>query len=71
MEFETKVFPLDEKLPSELRQLEEEGWQLVNGVKPVAVYFVGRVVAPRAMASEGGITIDDSKVSIIRARKES
>ena len=79
MEIEHKVvcLPIDEKQMEILQGLEKEGYQLVPGVTPVAVYHLVRakpavVSEPAGPVSEpstsGGpqfkFTIDDSKIFV-------
>jgi hypothetical protein len=68
MEFAVKILEFDDSLPQQLAALEAEGWQLLTGTKPVVIYQVGRI-KNTSMAAQGGISIDDSKVTIIRAGK--
>jgi hypothetical protein len=69
-----KVFPLDQDLERNLQQMTAEGWMMLPGVMPVAIYHVVKMqgVLP---AGEGGehavkptvaITIDETKVKILR-----
>lgn len=74
MEFESeiKVIPLDDNLPAELAKLAEQGWQTAPGVKPVVLYHLVRIRNPQTLTDIGikpQITIDDSKVGIIRGDK--
>ncbi len=69
IEFSLKIFPMDENLQQELAKLEREGWQSVPGLKPAVSYVMFRAaVAQQQSTSEGkgGITVDDSKVHIVR-----
>jgi hypothetical protein len=60
----TKTMAITPDIEQELRQLATEGWEVVPGSMPVAVYHLRR--RPFG-AGQGGVAIDDSKVSIIRA----
>jgi hypothetical protein len=75
MEVEHKVVcvPIDENHQGELEALEKQGYQLIPGIPPVAVYHLAR---PKpAVQAEGGqitnsdgpqfkLTIDDSKIFV-------
>lgn len=66
VEHDVKVIPIDENLQAEVQKLATEGWEMVAGVKPVAVYHVARVKRPSAGAGFGKLHIDDSKVGILK-----
>ena len=71
VEHSVKVFPLDQDLESNIKAMSAEGWIMLPGVVPVAIYHVLRMVGAMPV-SEGAaqpfaqITIDDTKVPLIR-----
>jgi hypothetical protein len=66
VEFSMKIIPL-ENLQQELEKLQREGWQMVPGMPPTVSYPMARVVQQAATnEGKGGITVDDSKVHIVR-----
>ena len=71
VEHAVKVLPIDNELQQEVKKLEGEGWELMPGVLPVAVYHVVRVKnKPQfAQSAQGTMGLDDSKVSILRDGK--
>lgn len=70
IEYDVKVFPIDEALQEKVTELAAQGWELIPGIKPVAVYHVARnkdrPPAPAGVGM-GRLTIDDSKVQVIKA----
>ncbi len=69
MEFKTVSIPVDNTLQNELLRLHEEGWRLVGGCTPMAVYALCREPAPlptSAMAL-GKLEVDESKVFVVKA----
>lgn len=70
VEFTQKTLPFDNNLEAELKKMEAEGWQLMQGVMPTITYVLWRAQAqPQSVVSNqgyGSITIDDSKVHIIK-----
>ena len=66
IEHEVKVIPIDENYQPTLLRLQGEGWEMVPGVKPVAIYHVARMKKDGAV---GRLIIDDSKVHIIPGNK--
>ena len=71
VEHAVKVLQIDNNLQLEVKKLEAEGWELVPGIVPVAVYHLVRVKnKPQfAQVAEGIMGVDDSKVHIIRGGK--
>lgn len=68
IEYEVKVVPIDAEHANKVKQLHEEGWELMPGVVPVGVYHVIRNAAkPKVQASAGfgTLIIDDSKVTVV------
>lgn len=68
VEHDIKVIPLTPNLQAELERLTKEGWILVPGVQPIAIYHVVRQKAATAQANTaiGTMMIDESKVQILR-----
>src|SRR5215813_12867856 len=68
-EYQTRTLGIgDPKIAEELAKLEAEGWQITPGAAPVAVYHLRRLKGRLAhIGGRGGITIDESKVYILRA----
>ena len=70
LEHTVKVFPIDENMKASVDALVREGWDMVPGVLPVAVYHLVRI-KPTAQAPSvtafGVLTIDDSKIQVIPA----
>jgi hypothetical protein len=46
--------------------LQEQGWQPNPDAPPVAVYHLWRPVQQHGVSGHGGVSIDDSKVHIIK-----
>lgn len=70
VEHDIKVLPVNESLQGEIEKLAKEGWALVPGVQPVAIYHVVRpkhstshIMAPTGKAH---LSIDDSRIHIMR-----
>lgn len=66
LEYDTKTIPLDQELAGTLQQLQEQGWDLVPGTKPLVTYQLvreKRSVGP----AEGILQLDDSKIFVIKA----
>jgi hypothetical protein len=77
VEHRTETFSLlDPDLQNKLAQLQAEGWQIVPGTHPIAIYHLERhvVAAPPpqpAAAGVGRMHIDESQITIIRGGKPS
>jgi len=74
IEFAVKTIEVDEHLEQNIKAMLAEGWQLVSGTKPVAIYHVQRARQAAAqsfgfMGAQGGIALDESKVFILRNGK--
>lgn len=76
VEHNVKVFPLDADLESNIKNMTAEGWLLLPGISPVAIYHVVRMkgVVPQPQGDNTPppvvkVNIDDSKVKIIRDGK--
>lgn len=73
VEHATKVFQLDnqEELENNIKAMTADGWLLMPGVAPVAIYHVVRLRGGVPQSDDGSkpvarITIDDTKVKILR-----
>jgi hypothetical protein len=70
VEHQVKVFPLDNDLENNIREMSAEGWLMMPGVTGVAIYHVVRMKG--AQPHDDGnkpvakIAIDDTKVQILR-----
>jgi hypothetical protein len=69
IEHEIKVIPVDDNLPTEVSKMVADGWQIVPGVKPVAIYHVVRVKKQPDLGGMGELKIDESKIHILRDGK--
>ena len=74
MELDTKKIelPVDEHLEEKLRELEKEGWGLVPGIKPIAIYTLCRLKPAAPPPTTGGmgfgrLLIDDAGVMVMPA----
>lgn len=77
VEHAVKVFPLNAELENNIKQMTAEGWLLLPGMTPVAIYHCVRV---KAQDNDGNnlqshsdghvpvarIAIDETKVQILR-----
>lgn len=66
-----RVFPLDQNLEANLHQITSEGWMLLPGVMPVAVYHLVKMQGVPPLKEDGtsptvSFSIDDTKVKILR-----
>lgn len=76
IEYTARLIPVNENLMGEVEKLAKEGWQLVPGVQPVAIYNLVRpknapaFAAPAATATGiATLSIDESKISLYRNGK--
>lgn len=76
VEYTTRAIAVNDQLMSELEKLAKEGWQLVPGIQPVAIYnlvrpkgFVAQPAAVLAVPGNATLNIDDSKIAIYRNGK--
>ena len=67
VEHDVVVFPIDEQLQAKIEAKAAEGWQLVPGFPPVALYHLMRNHPLLQTAVEAKLGIDDEKVMILRA----
>jgi hypothetical protein len=65
IENRTVTLPIDADYEAETRRLVEEGWHIVPGTVPVAVFALQREAAPATMVF-GTVAIDDNKVFILK-----
>jgi hypothetical protein len=72
VEHTVKVFPLDAELENNIKAMTAEGWLLLPGVPPVAIYHCVRIKGIVASPDIDGhkpvaqINIDETKVHIMR-----
>ena len=66
LEHDVKTVPIDEALPGRIETWKAEGWELIPGVVPVAVYHVVRRKASEATDAKVRMVIDESKVLVVR-----
>ena len=72
VEHTVKVFPLDANLQNNIQNMTAEGWLLLPGVSPVAIYHCVRIKGDVASQDIDGhkpvakISIDETKVHIMR-----
>lgn len=70
VEHQVKVFPLDTELENNIKAMTAEGWLLMPGITPVAIYHVVRMrgVQPQDDGHKPivRIAVDDTKVKILR-----
>lgn len=69
VEHDVIVLPLNDKLQAEIDKRAKDGWMLVPGVQPVAIYHVVRPKPATVPMGRGTMTIDDSKIGILRDGK--
>ena len=68
IEHTIKVFPIDADLQTNVQALVSDGWEVIPGIPPVAVYHLVRAKKEHpAAAGMGRLTIDDSKIFVIPA----
>lgn len=73
VEHDIKTLPIDANLETAVKKLEAEGWELMPGITPVAIYHVVRMKGgSRPMVGQSGfgtLGVDDTKVHILRDGK--
>lgn len=72
LEHTLKIIPIDDDYLIEIANLNKEGWQLMPGVKPLAIYQLIRRKGGARIAEptgRGEMLIDESKVFVIPAVK--
>lgn len=72
VEHSVKVFSLDSDLENNIKSMTAEGWLLLPGITPVAIYHVVRMKGMVSPPQDDGniplvkIAIDETKVKILR-----
>ena len=80
IEFSVRTIEIDEHLQDKIQEMLKEGWSLVSGTKPVAVYHLQRIkpesplarygaVLPQsfgAVTGAGGVGVNEDQVFILR-----
>jgi hypothetical protein len=71
-EFETdvKMIPINDELPGKIDALKADGWELIAGVQPVAIYHIVRKIVkeePQSGDVQLRMAVDESKVGVLRA----
>ena len=75
IEFSVRTIEIDERFQDKIQQMLNEGWLLVSGTKPVAIYHLQRIkqvgVAQSFMgvAGHGGVALKEDQVFILRNGK--
>jgi len=75
IEFSVRTIEIDEHLQDKIQQMLKEGWTLVSGTKPVAIYHLQRIKQVSAAqgfmgaAGQGGVGVDETQVFILRDGK--
>lgn len=71
IEHDVKMLTIDDELPAKVEALKAEGWELIQGILPVAIYHVIRKVVREEDDGQPRLrmAVDDSKVLILRNGK--
>ena len=75
VEFSVRTIEIDEHLQDKIQQMLKEGWSLVSGTKPVAIYHLQRIKQVSAAQSfmgvsgHGGVGVNEDQVFILRNGK--
>lgn len=77
VEHDVKLVPLDSSFNDNVKKMGDDGWHVVPGIMPVAIFHVARAVVTAspttnplgAIGAEIGLTIDDNHVFILRNGK--
>lgn len=71
VEFKVEVIEINEQMPTKLEAMQAQGWGLVPGATPVAVYHLSRATAAPVAGTQafGTLKIDESGVQILRDGK--
>lgn len=67
LEHKTATFDVDDDLQNKVQELAKEGWVVAEGTKPQITYALVRMVQEPSSAGFGKMSIDDSKVIVIKA----
>jgi hypothetical protein len=68
LEFDILILPLDPSIQQALEAKTKEGWMLVPGTQPRALYQICRPVQANSLSEHKGfgqLGIDDSKVHVV------
>ena len=68
-EFSVVTLAIDDNLPGAIETLRSDGWELVPGFAPVAIYHLVRLKNRLPKDMQLKMAIDDSKVGILRNGK--
>lgn len=67
LEHAVKTLTIDEDYPVAVEALKAEGWELIPGILPVAVFHVVRLkIRPATTDAQLNMVIDESKIGILR-----
>lgn len=67
VEHAVKTVTIDEGYPAAIDALKAEGWELIPGILPVAVYHVVRLKNRQVTTdAQLNLVIDDSKIVVMR-----
>ena len=80
IEFSVRTIEIDERFQDKIQQMLNEGWLLVSGTKPVAIYHLQRIKQVSAAQSfmaqsfmgvtgHGGVALKEDEVFILRNGK--
>lgn len=66
-----RMIEINDDLPGKIEALRAEGWELIAGIPPVAIYHVVRkkIVQPSDEGAQLTMAIDDAKIGVIRNGK--
>jgi len=70
-ELEIRMIAINEQFQTEVNKLVADGWDILPGTHPFAIYHLVRVKAAQAAAvgGFGTLQIDESKITVIRGGK--
>lgn len=69
LEFQTLLVPLDEQYQQKITELSLQGWSVIEGTAPFAVFNLCRpctVQEPDTPVLKGRVEIDESGVTVIK-----
>jgi hypothetical protein len=72
LEYLTETIPINEQFQERVSALAADGWEVVPGTQPAAIYHLVRLKKIAQAAGIGGfgsLAIDESKIHIIRGGK--
>lgn len=69
VETDVKMLTINDELPGKIEAWKAEGWELIAGIPPVAIYHVVRKIAKEEPTGdiELRMAVDETKVSVLRA----